>query len=216
MSTALKFEVESRKTTGTGSARAARRDSLIPAVVYGAGKNAVHVNLPRKDFSAASQKAGFKSTVITLVVDGKELKALTKEIQYHPVTDAIQHVDLINLSEKGQVRVYVPTKFVGAEKSPGVKRGGIVNIVRRQVELFCDANKIPASLVFSLEGREIGDSVHINDIELPEGVRPVIKRNFTIMTLLGKGGSKANTTEGEGEAAAGTAAPAAAKPAAKK
>lgn len=209
MTEALKFVAESRTTLGTGSARAARRADRIPAVVYGSGKEAIHVTLPRKEFTLAANKSGFKATVVTLVVDGKEIKALPHSMQFHPVTDVITHVDLQNVVESGEMRVFIPTKFINKDKSPGIKRGGILNIVRREIEFFVDAKNIPSVITIDLEGSEIARSVHINDITLPAGIRPVLKRNFTIYTLLGKGG-KAAAEEAAEDATAAAAVPSAA------
>lgn len=226
-----KFEATKREKVGTGSARAARRANLIPAVIYGNAGEALHITLPSKEFSLAANKAGFKSSVVSIVVDGKEVKTLTREIQYHPVTDAITHVDMQSIDESNEVRVFIPVKFINKDKSPGIKRGGILNLVRRNVEFFCSPNNIPKEIVFDLEGKEIGEPIHINDTKLPEGLTPVIKRNFTVMTLLGKGGKTAAADDADdaAEAAAGAAAvpsaatekaaakaPADAKPAAKK
>ena len=219
MTEAVKFEALKRETLGTGSARASRRDSRIPAVIYGNGIAPVHVTLPRKEFSLAANKSGFKATVVTIVVDGKEIKALPREMQFHPLTDAITHVDLQNLNENAEMRVFIPVKFINKEKSPGIKRGGILNVVRREIEFLCAHNNIPKEIVFDLEGSEIAQSIHINDTKLPEGITPVIKRNFTVMTLLGKGG-KAAAADEAADAPAAAAVPsaadakAAAKPAA--
>jgi large subunit ribosomal protein L25 len=213
MTETLKFEAQKRETVGTGSSRAARRDSRIPAVIYGHVDKPLHITLPSKEFALAASKAGFKSSVVTITVDGKQVKTLTREIQYHPVTDAISHVDMQSIDESAQVRVGIPVKFINKDKSPGIKRGGILNLVRRNIEFFCAHTSIPKEIVFDLEGKEIGDAIHINDTKLPEGLTPVIKRNFTVMTLLGKGGKSAAADEADdaAEAAAGaTAVPSAA------
>lgn len=208
MTEALKFEATKREKMGTGSSRAARRAELIPAVIYGAGKDPIHVTLPRKEFSLAANKAGFKSSIVTIVVDGKEIKTLTREVQLHPITDAITHIDMQNIDGEEQVRVAIPTKFINRDKAPGIKRGGILNIVRRNIEFFCKQNNVPKEIVFDLDGKEIGDSIHIEDTTLPADVTPVIKRNFTVLTLLGKG-AKA-TAEEEEEDAEGVEVPSAA------
>lgn len=206
----FKFEAQKRERLGTGSARAARRDSRIPAVIYGNGKEPVHVTLPRKEFTLAAHKSGFKATVVTIVVDGKEIKALPRQMQFHKVSDVITHVDLQNISESNEMRVFIPVKFINKEKSPGIKRGGILNVVRREIEFLCSHNNIPKEIVFDLEGSEIAQSIHINDTKLPEGIRPVIKRNFTVMTLLGKGGKAIADEAADATAAAAAAVPSAA------
>jgi len=205
MTEAVKFDAVKRETLGTGSARATRSDSRIPAVIYGNGATPVHVTLPRKEFTLAAHKSGFKATVVTIAVDGKEIKVLPREMQFHPLTDAITHVDLQNVNEKEEMRVFIPVKFINKDKSPGIKRGGILNVVRRQIEFLCSHNNIPKEIVFDLAGSEIGHPIHIENTTLPEGITPVIKRNFTVATLLGKGG-KATAADDAADAAAGAAA----------
>lgn len=208
---AVKFDIVERTTTGTGSAREERRQGRVPAVVYGnKGQTPVHISLPRKEFTLFINKQGYKATVVEIEVAGKTVQVITKELQLNPVTDIPEHVDLQILTEGEESRIWIPVKFVGREKSPGIKRGGILNIVRREIEFFCAPGKIPNILIIDLDGREIGDSVHIEQIELPEGTRPVIDRDFTIATIVGKTAKSDAELEEEAEAAALSAEAAAA------
>lgn len=200
---AVKFEAEVRENTGTGSARAARRANTVPAVVYGNKKEAAHITLPKKEFTLFTKKLGYKSTIVEITFGGKTVKAITKDLQVHPVTDEVQHADLQIL--EGESRIFVPVNFINREKSPGIKRGGILNIVRREIEFFVDPNKIPNVITVDLAGKEIGESIHISAIEIPSDIKPVIKHDFTLATLVGKGG-KSEAEEEEEEAAAAAAA----------
>ena len=201
------IKAELRNESGTGSARALRREGRIPGVIYGGKEAPVHVSLPGKEIFLKSQHLGFKSTIFEVEVDGKKIKALPKELQLNPVSDMPEHIDLQRV-EGGEMRVWIPVSFKNREKSPGIKRGGILNIVRREIEFFCDPDSAPEKIVIDLEGQEIGESVHISAAGLPESLKPVLKHDFTIATLVGKGGKsveeeEAELTEGEeGEEAA--------------
>lgn len=200
---AVKFEASVREKTGTGSARDARRNAQIPAVVYGGADKPAHIALPKKEFSLFTNKLGFKSTVLEITFGGKTVKAITKDLQVHPITDEVQHVDL-QVIEGKESRLWIPVNFINREKSPGIKRGGILNIVRREIEFFADPNNIPNIITIDLTGREIGDSVHVEDLNIGEALKPVLKHNFTVATLVGKGGK--TEAEEEEEAAAEAAA----------
>ena len=195
---AVKLEATVRDNTGTGSARAARRNNTIPAVVYGGKDAPAHINLPKKEFTIFTNKLGYKSTILEVTFGGKTVKAITKDLQVHPVTDEVQHADLQILD--GESRVFVPVNFINREKSPGIKRGGILNIVRREIEFFVDPNNIPRVITVDLDGTEIGTSIHISALELPNGIKPLIKHDFTLATLVGKVGK--SEAEEEEEAAA--------------
>ncbi|PIR34422.1 MAG: 50S ribosomal protein L25/general stress protein Ctc [Alphaproteobacteria bacterium CG11_big_fil_rev_8_21_14_0_20_44_7] len=200
MSQNVEFKAESRNSTGKGAARAARREGRIPGVIYGGGETPVHVTLPEKEFSNFATKRGYKSTILEINLDGKKIKAVAREVQLHPVTDKIEHFDLQKVVDTQDMRVFIPVKFLNREKSPGIKRGGILNIVRREIEFLCNPSSIPNIIEINLEGREIGESVHISHINLPDTIKPIIKRDFTIATIVGKGG-KAAAEEAADEAA---------------
>jgi large subunit ribosomal protein L25 len=227
----LALEAQTRETTGTGSARALRLAQRIPAVIYGDTEKPLHVSLPIKEIALNCGKKSFKSTLIEVTVGGKKITTLPREIQFNLVTDVPEHLDLQVVSSKKATKVFVPVKISGQAKSAGIKRGGVLNIVRREIEFFCQPGKIPSEIALDVSNLEIGRSIHINDVQLPEGINPVIKRNFTLVTIVGKGAEEdaASTAAATAAAApaAGAAAPAAdakkadakspaAKPAAKK
>jgi large subunit ribosomal protein L25 len=184
MSELLVLDAERRDRAGKGAARAARRAGTVPAVVYGNKQAAELVSVDPKSLSMALRKRGFFSTVIALKLDGRELKVLPRDVQLHPVTEKPLHADFLRVDERTEVRVWVPVRFVNQELSPGIKRGGVLNVVRREIELVCPVGKIPRDIRVDLAGLNITDSVHISAIQLPEGVRSVIaERDFTIASI---------------------------------
>ncbi len=198
------LNVELRDKAGKGSARAARRDGLIPAVIYGAKKAPVMVTIKQNELIAILNRGGFLSNQFELVVDGKKERVLPRDMQLHPVSDQPLHVDFLRLSKGTQVTVEVPVHFFNEEKSPGLKRGGVLNVVRHEVELSVPATEIPGALNVDLEGLEVGDAVKISDIELPEGCVPTIAdRDFTIAAISAPSSMLAEEAEAgeEGEAA---------------
>ena len=175
---------EARETAGRGSARAARRQGRVPGVIYGGDEPPMIISVDLRTLSREFDKGGFTNKMLALKVDGKTYRVLPREVQLHPVTDTVMHVDFLCLAEDSEVRIMVPTVFVDEEDSPGLKRGGVLNVVRHEIELICRAASLPEQIMISLEGLDIGDGVHINDIALPEGVRPAIAdRNFTVATV---------------------------------
>ncbi len=181
------FEVEIRQDTGKGAARALRRDGKVPAIIYGGKDPETKIALDRKELYVAYQKGSFKAKVLELKAGKDAFKVLPRDVQLHPVTDVPLHVDFLRVSDDTKISVMVHVKFHNHEKSPGIKRGGVLNIVRHEVELLCPAGSIPSRLDADLEGLAIGDSVHISAIRLPEGAEPVIKdRDFTIATITGR------------------------------
>lgn len=196
------LKAEARERVGKGSSRELRRNGLIPAVIYGDNKNPVAIALTRKDVAKKLQDGGFMTTVATLDVNGDKYRVLPKDYQLDPVRDFILHVDFLRVSATTQVQVAVPVHFINEEKSPGIKRGGVLNIVRHEVDLNCSADSIPDSLVVDLTGMEIGDSVHISAITLPTGVTPTIgDRDFTIATIASPAGLKSEDNASSDEEA---------------
>lgn len=205
------LSVDVRERTGTGGARAARREARVPGVIYGGPLGSVAISLDLKELKKAIAIGRLRSRVIEIDHKGQKQPVIVREIQFHPVTDAPMHVDLMRVAEDQIISVDVPVRFVGHETSPGLKRGGALNIVRHNVGLDCPAGRIPAEILIDLKGLEIGDSVHISAVTLPEGIRPTIKdRDFTIATIAGAGGqdaeAKAESEEGPAGGAAGPAA----------
>jgi len=184
MSETIQMSATKRDRAGKGSARAARRSGLIPAVIYG-GKTAPEtININDNSFRKLMSQPGIMSHVIALDVEGKTTNVLPRDIQFHPVTDAPLHVDFLRITASSTVMVMVPVVFTNEDASPGLKGGGVLNIVRHEIEMSCSATSIPESLTIDLTGTEIGDSVHISAVSLPENTQPTITdRDFTIATI---------------------------------
>ena len=180
------FVAERREKAGKGPARQLRRENKIPAIVYGGAKEPMRIAMPLKEIRLELTKnPRFFSTVFELDFGDERLKVLPREAQLHPVSDDPLHVDFLRAEEGAVIHVDVPVRFVHEEQSPGIKRGGVLNVVRRTLELICPADAIPGEIVVDLAGREIGDSIHISHVKLPEGVKPAITdRDFTVCSIV--------------------------------
>jgi large subunit ribosomal protein L25 len=180
------FVAERREKAGKGPARALRREHKIPAIVYGGQGEPMRIAMPLKEIKRElNSNPRFFSTVLELDFGGETLKVLPREAQLHPVSDDPLHIDFLRAEGGAMMTVEVPVRFVHEDQSPGLKRGGVLNIVRRTLELLCPADAIPGEIVVDLAGREIGDSVHISQIALPQGVKPTITdRDFTICSVV--------------------------------
>ena len=197
MSDTLTLSAEKRDRAGKGSARAARRAGLIPAVIYGDRKDPLSINLDANTFRKLINQSGIFSQLLNIQVDGADNSVLTRDIQFHPVTDVPLHVDFLRIAKGSKIAVMVAVEFINEESSPGLKTGGILNVVRHEVELSCPATAIPESIVVDLDGAAVGDSIHISAIKLPENVEPTISdRDFTIATIA----APASETEEETDA----------------
>jgi large subunit ribosomal protein L25 len=186
-----------RVHAGTGPAREVRRQAAVPAIIYGNGSAPQSIALQSNELINLMNRGRFLSSVIDIDVDGTKTRVIPREVQADPVTGKLVHVDFQRVDAKSRIRVNVPVRFVNEALSPGLKRGGVLNIVRHEVEVTCPADAIPDIFEFSLEGLEIGRSLHISAISLPAGVEPTIKnRDFTVATI---GGHKTDE-----EAATGT------------
>ncbi len=221
MKAAVTFEANVRETHGKGSARAARRAGKTPAIVYGEGDQNVSVALDTNMLAHEYRRGGFFSKIVEIKAGKESFFALAKEMQFHPVTDVIEHVDFLRVTEKSSIKVKVPVHFLNQDKSIGLKRGGVLNIVRHDLELICNINNIPKVIEIDVLKTNIGDSIHISQVSLPEGVTPAISgRDFTIATVAGRGGSndedEAKPAADAAAVPAATAKAAEAKPAAKK
>ncbi|WP_291076933.1 50S ribosomal protein L25/general stress protein Ctc [Hyphomonas sp.] len=204
----ITFNVELRERTGTGGSRAARRDGFVPGVLYGGGEDPVAISLKRNEVQKAIETGHFLSSTATLVHKGEKQLVIPQAIQMHPVTDQPMHVDLFRVSRDQKIKVEVQVHFKGEEVSPGLKKGGTLNVVRHTVELLVPAGNIPESLDADVSTLEIGDNVKISDISLPGDAEPTITdRDFTIATIAGRTAAAepaadADEEEGdEGEAA---------------
>jgi large subunit ribosomal protein L25 len=184
MSDAITLAAVARDRAGKGASRALRREGRVPAVIYGSRQAPVSIHLEEKELVRQLNTGHFMNSVVLVDVGGRSERALPREVQLHPVTDRPIHVDLLRVGADSVVSVAVPVRFVGEEDSPGLKRGGVLNIVRHEVELSCPADAIPDEIVISLAGLEVLDSIHISSVELPRGATPSIDRDFTIATIV--------------------------------
>lgn len=184
MSEAYELKAEAREQVGKGSARAVRREGKVPAVIYGDKQSPVSIALSYKDVYYKIHGGGFMTTLVNINVDGKIIQVLPKAYQLDPVKDTPLHVDFLRVGKNSVVTVEIPVHFLNEEKSPGIKRGGVLNIVRHQIEATVPANKIPEAIKVDLTGTEVGDSIHVSSVKLPAGVKPTITdRDFTIATI---------------------------------
>ena len=173
-----------RAGTGKGAARAARRENLVPGVIYGGGDEPVAINVKFNELLKMLKAGQFLSTLLTLNVDGKKVRAICRAVQRDVVKDLPTHVDFLRLSDKSRINLFIPVHFENHEEAPGIKAGGSLTVVRQEVELKVTAANIPDELVVDLTGLEIGDVVHISDITLPKGTRPMITdRDFVIANI---------------------------------
>jgi large subunit ribosomal protein L25 len=190
------LKAEARERVGKGSAREVRRNGKIPAVIYGEKKPPLAIALSYKDVYYKIHGGGFMTTIATIDVGGEKIQVLPKDYQLDPVRDFPMHVDFLRIGKDTIVTVDIPVHFINEEKSPGIKRGGVLNVVRHEVEFHCPATAIPEFITLDLDGTDIGDSLHISAVKLPEGVTPVISdRDFTIATIAGSSAMKPEPTE---------------------
>jgi large subunit ribosomal protein L25 len=174
---------ELRNGAGKGVARATRRMGRVPAVIYGDKQEPMNISLDYKEILGLASKTTFFNHLVKLKVGGKDIQVLPRDVQLDPVTDRPIHVDFLRVSASTKVTVLVPAVFTNQDKCTGLRRGGVLNIVRREIELRCSPMAIPEVLSFSLEGLDIGASIHIDAVQLPDGVSPLTKRNFTVATI---------------------------------
>ena len=168
-----------------GSTKNLIKRGLVPGIIYGKDTNPTKITFEEKILSKLMYAGGFYSKIIDLEIDGKKEKVLPKQLQYHPVTDKLIHFDFLRVQEDTKVTVEVEVEFLNRDSCPGLKKGGVLNLVRRFVELNCNANNIPEKLQYDLISSEIGDAIKISNIDLPEGVLPTITdRDFVIATLV--------------------------------
>lgn len=199
MAQAHPLNAELRDRAGKGAARATRREGRVPGVIYGNKQEPVLISLDPVDLMKEYSKAGFFSHVYEIAVGGDKYKVLARDLQTHPINDLPIHVDFMRFSAKTRLAVNVYVEFINEDKCPGLKEGGVLNVVRHEVELRCSPDNIPESLIADLSGLEIGDSLHISAIELPEGVEQTIDRDFTVATIAAPT-IFTETEEGEDEA----------------
>ena len=180
---AISISAEARDRAGKGVARAHRRAGRVPAVIYGNKQDTTMISLEGREVEKLIQSPQFFTQIFEVGVDGEKHQVLARDLQLHPVTDRALHIDFMRFNENTRIVLSIPVVFENEEDSPGLKRGGVLNIVRREVELLCSPLNIPGELTFKLDGLEIGDSIHIGAIDLPEGVTATTDRDFTVATI---------------------------------
>ena len=200
----ISLDANIRNTKTKGQLSSLRNSGNVPAVIYGGEAQNETISISKKLLKSLIDKENFLSNIVTLNVDGKPQNVLPREIKYHIISDEPIHVDFLRVVSGVKIRIEVPVKFINHEKSPGLKRGGVLNIVRRKVELRCPSEKIPESLVIDLDGVEIGESFKISSINLETDVAPTIRgRDFVIATLAAPTVMKEPEKPAEAEAAEG-------------
>jgi len=178
------LDANTRNTKSKGDVRSLRLNGNVPGIIYGGSEQNEKVSVSKKILKSLIDKENFLSNIITLNLEGKPQNVLPKEITYNVISDEPTHIDLLRVVPGVKIRIEVPVQFINHEKSPGLKRGGVLNIVRRKIELKCPSEKIPESIIIDLDGIEIGESFKISLIKLEEGVTPtIIGRDFVIATL---------------------------------
>ena len=189
-----------RLGTGKGAARSARRQNLVPGVVYGAGNEPQPINVKLNELLKLLKAGKFKSTLISLTLDGKSERVICRDVQRNVVNDLPTHIDLMRLSDSASINLFIPVNFENQATCPGIKRGGVLTVVRPDVELIVPALNIPEQLTVDLNNFELGDTIHISDIKLPEGTKPTITgRDFVIANIQAPSGLKSSDNEASEE-----------------
>lgn len=197
MSDVLNLPAEARERAGKGASRALRRDGRTPAVIYGGKEAPTQIHVEEKELVKQLMTGHFFNSIVNIEVAGKKVRALPKDVAFHPVTDRPLHADFLRLTGDSKVEVQVPVVFVNEAGSPGLKKGGVLNIVRHELELVCPAEGIPTEIQIDVTGKDVGDAIHISEVALPKGVESAITdRDFTIATLVAPSALK----KSEGEA----------------
>jgi large subunit ribosomal protein L25 len=203
MSDTLTLPAETREQAGKGASRALRREGRTPAVIYGANQDPVTIHVEEKELSRQLMTGHFFNSIVEIEVGGKKVRTLPKDVAFHPVSDRPLHADFLRLAKGATVHVNVPVAFENEEASPGLKRGGVLNIVRHELELVCDADKIPDVITVDVTGFDVGESIHVSSVTLPAGSESAITdRDFTIATIVAPSAlksSEGDTTKDEGE-----------------
>jgi large subunit ribosomal protein L25 len=206
MSDQLVLSAETRDRGGKGASRELRREGRVPAVVYGGKEEPLMIHVEEKLLMKQLMTGHFMNSVVMIDVGGKQIRTLPKDVAFHPVKDRPIHADFLRISKDSKVQVAVPVVFINEEASPGLKRGGVLNIVRHELELICDADKMPDDIEIDVTGFDVGDSIHISAVTLPKGSESAITdRDFTIATIVAPSAMKSSegdTTVDSGDAAA--------------
>ena len=198
MSDQLTIAAEPRERAGKGASRALRREGRVPAVIYGDKKEAVAIHVEARALNKLLGTGHFMNSLVQVEVNGEKTRTLPKDVAFDPVTDRPLHVDFFRLAKGAKVQVNIPVVFINEEDSPGLKRGGVMNVVRHELDLMCDADHIPDQIEIDVTGLEIGDSIHISNITLPAGSESAITdRDFTIAGVTAPSALKSSDDEAE-------------------
>jgi len=209
MSDALTLPAEARDRAGKGASRVLRREGRVPAVIYGGKEEPTAIHIEAKELVRQLGSGHFMNSIVMIDIGGKMVRTLPKDVALHPVTDRPLHVDFLRLSKDAKIQVAVPVVFVNEDDSPGLKKGGVLNVVRHELELVCESDKIPDEIALDVAGLDIGDSIHISHVSLPDGsVSAITDRDFTIATVVAPSAMKRTEGEEGEEAPAAGAAPA--------
>ncbi len=185
MSETLNLPAETRDRAGKGASRALRREGRVPAVIYGGKEEPQSIHVEEKELRRQLGTGHFFTSIVEIEVGGKKVRTLPKDVAFHPVNERPLHADFLRISKDHKVHVEVPVHFANQEASPGLKRGGVLNVVRHDLELVCDPDKIPEEILIDVTGLEVGASIHISHVVLPEGSASAITdRDFTIATIV--------------------------------
>jgi len=196
MSEQLTLPAEARDRAGKGASRALRREGRVPAVVYGEKKEPLAIHVEEKLLSRMLSTGHFMNSVVMIDFEGKPHRTLPKAVDFHPVSSRPIHVDFLRIGEHTKVTVAVPVRFDNEDASPGLKRGGVLNVVQHELQIVCDAAHIPDEIHIPLDGLDIGDTVHISQVTLPEGVKPANEDDdFTVATIVAPSAMKAEEEE---------------------
>ncbi|MEL6529019.1 MAG: 50S ribosomal protein L25/general stress protein Ctc [Pseudomonadota bacterium] len=198
MSDALTLPAEARERAGKGASRALRREGRIPAVIYGGKEEPTTIHVEEKELVKQLGTGHFMNSIVQIELGGEKVRTIPKDVALHPVTDRPTHADFLRLSKDAKIEVQIPVIFVNEDDSPGLKKGGVLNVVRHELDLICKSDAIPDQIEIDVTGKEVGDSIHISEVTLPDGSESAITdRDFTIATLVAPSALKKSETEGE-------------------
>jgi len=202
MAQANALQAEERQGTGTGVARALRREGKIPGIIYGGKDEPLSIAIDLKNVNLELQRPGFFSRVYTVDMGKSKVQVIARDVQFHPVTDIALHVDFQRVDKDSKIHVSIPVEYINEDKAPGIKLGGMLNIIIHNLEVVCPAHSIPEKITIDLTGMNINQSVHLDSIELPSGVKAAhASRDYTLVTIVPPSGSEEESQETAVEAA---------------
>jgi large subunit ribosomal protein L25 len=194
------LEATAREASGKGAARRARQAGLVPGVIYGGGTDPQSINMKHNELLKRLKAGKFMSTLLNVKVDGADNRVICRAVQRDVVKDLPVHVDFLRLSERTRINLHIPVEFINHADAPGIKRGGVLTVVRQEVELVVTAGNIPDHVTVDLTGLQVNDTIHISNVQLPEGARPTIERDFVIANIQAPSGLKSSDNAGGDEA----------------